>query len=138
MQALLTLTSCNTLSPPCLYTQGPIPAEIGLLSDLRILRLSYNSFIGNVPTELANLDNLELFQIHSNRIAGTVPHITLKEATAESDFDIVSSFIADCGNPSDFEESLECTECTMCCKSNSLLYSLQDVFAKVISSHSFH
>jgi len=117
-----TKTFRNTLTPPCLYTQGPIPAEIGLLSHLRILRLSYNSFIGNVPTELANLDNLELFQIHSNRISGTVPHITLKKVPAESDFDPVSSFIADCGNPSDFEESLDCTECTMCCKSNSLLF----------------
>ena len=27
-----------------------------------------------------------------------------------------SSFVSDCGNPSDFEESLNCTECTMCCE----------------------
>ena len=87
-----------------------------------MLRLSYNSFIGNVPTELANLDNLELFQIHSNRISGTVPHITLKKLPAESDFDPISSYIADCGNPSDFEESLDCTECTMCCNAQGDCY----------------
>jgi len=106
--------------------KGKIPAGVGLLSQLKMLRLNYNSFIGNAPDELANLHNLELFQIHSNRISGVIPQITLKATTAESSFSCESSFIADCGNPSEFEDSLVCEECTMCCNAQGDCYPQEE------------
>ena len=92
--------------------KGSLPTEIGSLSKLTYLRLSYNAFIGTAPTELENLTQLELIQMHGNRIGGTIPIIDLASKELYGD----SSFVADCGNPSDFDESLNCDECTMCCE----------------------
>ena len=96
------------------FFQGSIPTEIGLLSKLIRLRLPYNGFIGSMP-ELGNSSDLELIQLHGNRISGTIPKM-------KWDFTGPSSFVADCGNPSDFDESLLCEECTMCCKCSLLTY----------------
>ena len=92
-----------------LYLQGTIPSEIGMLSNLNRLRLNYNSFVGTAPAEWSNLKELKLIQIQGNRISGTIPKLSLV-------FLGNSSYISDCGNPSNFEDSLNCTECTMCCK----------------------
>jgi len=91
-------------------SQGSIPAEIGLLSNLTYLRLSYNAFTG-APEDLVNLSNLELLQLQSNRIT-KMPIIS---QINESKFN-ESAFITDCGVPSAFEEALKCENCTMCCK----------------------
>ena len=80
-----------------------------MLSNLKRLSLKYNSFVKNAPNELSNLQELKLIQIQGNRISGTLPELSLT-------FLDLSSYISDCGNPSNFEDSLVCTECTMCCK----------------------
>jgi len=87
--------------------KGSIPTEIGLLFHLTYIRLRYNSFIGN-ETNFGNLQHLELIQLHGNRLSGSIPKLNLT-------FSDTSSFVTDCGNPSDFDEALGCEECTMCC-----------------------
>ena len=101
--------------------KGTLSTEIGSLSKLRHLRLSYNSFIGTAPTELEKLQHLELIQLHGNRISGTIPDIINMASTeTHGHYEYYSSFVADCGNTSNFEESLICNECTMCCKYDTL------------------
>ena len=104
--------------------KGTLSTEIGSLSKLRQLRLSYNTFIGTAPTELEKLQHLELIQLHGNRISGTIPDI-INMASTETHgyYEYYSSFVADCGNPSDVEESLTCNDCTMCCEYNNTLQS---------------
>mmetsp|Transcript_31713 Transcript_31713/g.57413 ORF Transcript_31713/g.57413 Transcript_31713/m.57413 type:complete len:362 (+) Transcript_31713:2278-3363(+) len=99
--------------------KGSIPTEIGLLSNLNYLRLSYNLFVGNETNFGNNLKNLELIQLHGNRLSGSIPSLDLS-------FVEHSSFIADCGNPSDFDESLLCEECTMCCNAQGYCYPQED------------
>ncbi len=66
-------------------------------------------FVGNETNFGYNLQNLELLQLHVNRLSGTIPSLGVP-------FMEQSSFVVDCGNPSDFEDSLICEDCTMCCK----------------------
>ena len=80
-----------------------------MLSNIKRLRLNYNSFVGTAPAEWSNLQKLKLIQIQGNRISGTIPELGLT-------FPNSSSYISDCGNPSNFEDSLVCEECKMCCK----------------------
>ena len=84
-----------------------------MLSNLKRLSLKYNSFVKNAPNELANLQKLKLIQIQGNRISGTIPEFIPELGLT---FPNSSSYISDCGNPSNFEDSLVCTDCTMCCK----------------------
>lgn len=102
------LTDFNS-SWRCFDCQGTIPAEIGLLSNLTRLKLNYNGFVGN-GADLSNLSRLSLIHLHGNRLSGSIPPMNF-------DFQEKSAYIADCGNPSDFKKSLQCEECTMCCKS---------------------
>jgi len=105
--------------------KGPIPSELGHLTQLVHLRLSFNELTGEMPSDFfVRLDNLMLIQLHGNRIRGTIPNITWaaeKEWTKNNpslrtNITYRSSFISDCGNPSDFRKTLICTNCTMCCK----------------------
>ena len=89
--------------------QGTIPKEIGRLSSLTSLRLPYNRFVGEMPIEVKDLSKLELAQFHGNRISGEMPLLHVKSKDPWS-------YVTDCGNPSDFDVSLGCEECTMCCK----------------------
>ena len=52
---------------------GEIPAELGSLSDLRILHLFLNSLTGEIPPELGDLSNLERLDIYSNSLTGEIP-----------------------------------------------------------------
>lgn len=91
--------------------KGSIPPDLGSLENLRMLRLSYNQFISSIPPQLSQLKNLELAHFQSNRLTG--------EVVVNSQFMIEeSSFISDCGVPTDFEETLICENCTMCCNIN--------------------
>ena len=93
--------------------KGEIPTSIGLLNNLTRLRLSYNSFQGN-ETNLDNLTKLQLVHLHSNRISGTIPVLHGGHSLPGGN---VSSFVADCGVPSRFDEALVCTQCSTCCNS---------------------
>lgn len=76
--------------------------------------MSYNSFGGNTTT-FGDLSKLNLIQIHGNRLSGTIPRLNLA-------FERHSDYVSDCGSPSEFEDTLLCEECTMCCNSQGYCY----------------
>lgn len=51
----------------------PLPLEIYNLDNLVILNLSFNRFSGNVPVELSNLSKLESLSLSGNQFSGTIP-----------------------------------------------------------------
>eukprot|EP00956_Cyclotella_meneghiniana_P030007 scaffold74539_cov65-Cyclotella_meneghiniana.AAC.3 len=91
--------------------KGSIPTEIGLLSNLTYLRLSYNAFTGAAPEGLGMMIGLQLLQLQSNWITD-MPSIPILNRSTYGK----SSFVADCGVPSAFDEALKCDNCTMCCE----------------------
>ena len=101
--------------------QGTIPQSLGNLSKLERLRLSFNAFVGRVPTAFGNLSKLELIQLQGNRLEGEVPISLNVYKTSFQE----SSFISDCGVPTDFDEPLLCEECTMCCNNNGDCHSTE-------------
>ena len=53
--------------------KGPIPAELGGLSNLVGLGLGGNELRGGIPASLGRLTNLELVELHFNRLSGAIP-----------------------------------------------------------------
>ncbi|XP_068333092.1 MDIS1-interacting receptor like kinase 2-like [Pyrus communis] len=53
--------------------KGSIPSEIGTLSKLKHLDLSYNQITGYIPSSLWNLKNLVTLQLSANRLTGPIP-----------------------------------------------------------------
>ena len=51
---------------------GPIPPEIGNLTNLTLLYLSNNQLSGTIPLQLGNLEFVDLF-IHNNQLSGEIP-----------------------------------------------------------------
>ena len=51
---------------------GPIPAELGNLSNLHVLRLG-SQLTGTIPPELGNLSNLSFLGLGNNQLTGTIP-----------------------------------------------------------------
>jgi Leucine-rich repeat (LRR) protein len=49
---------------------GPVPSEIGMLSDLVTLDLSSNNFSGHVPSEIGMLSDLVTLDLSSNNFSG--------------------------------------------------------------------
>ena len=84
------------------HYQGEIPKEIADLTKLKHLRLAYNSFHGNNTDFGSDMIQLELIQVQGNRLSGSIPDNV--QFLSRKDY----SFIADCGNPSDYDESLVC------------------------------
>nr|GLL35657.1 LRR receptor-like serine/threonine-protein kinase FLS2 isoform X3 [Ipomoea trifida] len=52
---------------------GPIPHEMGYLSDIHTLNLSHNHFTGSIPTTLSNLKQIECLDLSHNRLDGQIP-----------------------------------------------------------------
>ncbi len=52
---------------------GEVPAELGNLSNLQILRLEGNQLTGEIPVELGSLSNLEWLYLHRNQLTGEIP-----------------------------------------------------------------
>ncbi len=52
---------------------GEIPSEIGRLSQLERLLLSFNDLEGELPAELASLSQLVIFAAAGNRLTGSLP-----------------------------------------------------------------
>ena len=52
---------------------GTIPAEVGNLTNLEVLRLQGNNLSGTIPAEIGNLANLRELQLQGNNLSGTIP-----------------------------------------------------------------
>ena len=52
---------------------GQIPPELGNLTGLILLDLSYNQLTGSIPSAIGNLPNLEFLYLHGNRLTGAIP-----------------------------------------------------------------
>ena len=52
---------------------GPIPPGLGNLSNLTILSLSLNQLTGPIPSELDNLSNLKSLNLRTNQLTGPIP-----------------------------------------------------------------
>ncbi len=52
---------------------GPIPPELGGLSNLRSLYLNSNELSGVIPPELGGLSNLQSLYLNSNELSGVIP-----------------------------------------------------------------
>jgi Leucine-rich repeat (LRR) protein len=55
---------------------GPIPAELGGVTTLQVLRLDRNGFAGAVPPNLSSLVNLNELNLASNRLTGSPPDLS--------------------------------------------------------------
>ena len=53
--------------------RGPIPAELGNLTNLDLLWLADNELTGPIPAELGNLTNLSRLYLHGNELTGPIP-----------------------------------------------------------------
>eukprot|EP00984_Skeletonema_dohrnii_P001022 scaffold323_cov74-Skeletonema_dohrnii-CCMP3373.AAC.6 len=100
------LTSLEELDLSNNDMKGPIPADLGLLSNLSYLRLSYNVFTGTAPAGLGDMKRLQLLQLQSNRITG-MPNVPRLNDIKHG----LSTYVTDCGVPSDFDEALACENC---------------------------
>lgn len=54
-------------------TGSTIPSEIGLLTQLMVLRLPFNQLISTIPTEIALLTNLVSLDFSVNQLTSTIP-----------------------------------------------------------------
>ena len=52
---------------------GPIPTQIGNLTNLTHLSLGYNRLTGSIPTQIGNLANLRHLTLSFNRLTGSIP-----------------------------------------------------------------
>ena len=68
------------------HLAGPIPPELGELSDLKRLKLNNNLLTGSIPFELGRLSNLESLHLASNRLSGCIP--SALEDVADNDLDL--------------------------------------------------
>jgi len=57
----------------CRQLHGPIPAEIGNLTELYELNLLSNALTGNIPPELCELTALTSLYLSGNQLSGSIP-----------------------------------------------------------------
>ncbi|XP_072969581.1 leucine-rich repeat receptor protein kinase HPCA1-like [Typha angustifolia] len=59
---------------------GSIPASLGLMTTLEVLRLDKNSFTGPVPSNLNNLTSVAEMHLANNKLTGPLPNLTGMDA----------------------------------------------------------
>lgn len=64
------LTNLTSLDLGSNQLNGSIPSEIGLLSKLRHLSLNENNLSGQVPSQIGNLKSLKKLFLHKNQLTG--------------------------------------------------------------------
>ncbi len=64
---------CSRPLTLAIFTQGGLPSEVGLLSELEVLILSKNNLAGTLPSELGNLVNLAVLYLQDNLLEGKIP-----------------------------------------------------------------
>ncbi|MFK8010445.1 MAG: fibronectin type III domain-containing protein [Marinicellaceae bacterium] len=52
---------------------GPLPAEIGDLSNLELIEINFNQLSGTIPSEIGNLSNLKDLRLVDNQLSGSIP-----------------------------------------------------------------
>ena len=67
MPLLSTLRGLHVVCP------GEIPAELGNLSNLTALGLSFTDLSGEIPPELGSLSNLTQLYLHGSHLSACVP-----------------------------------------------------------------
>ena len=55
------------------HLTGRIPPRLGKLSQLTALHLEHNALSGNIPITLGNLANLRVLRLENNRLSGNIP-----------------------------------------------------------------
>ena len=55
------------------YLTGPIPPEMGKLANLQVLYLHVNGLTGEIPPELGQLEELTFLNLQRNRLTGEIP-----------------------------------------------------------------
>lgn len=72
---------------------GPIPSELGGLTSLTALWLNGNQLTGSIPASLANLDELLLLQLSGNGLTGAIP-AALGELDALQSLDLSGNLLS--------------------------------------------
>lgn len=54
---------------------GEIPASVGLVQSLEVLRLDRNSLEGSVPSSISNLTSINELNLANNRLSGPIPDL---------------------------------------------------------------
>ena len=92
----------TSLAPVDHHLGGVIPSQIGQLTGLQFLRLSYGypepqgSFLtGTIPSELGNLPNLRFLTLEGNNLTGTVPE-SLNTLTNLEFIDVRLNYLSGC------------------------------------------
>ncbi len=67
------LTNLTVLNILLNNISGPIPSEIGDLTNLITLNLGYNNLSGPIPSEIGNLTNLNTLHLAGNHLSGAIP-----------------------------------------------------------------
>jgi hypothetical protein len=66
-------TNSQSCTGPCNSVLGPIPQELGYLSNLQILLLSRSTLSEQFPTPVLNLGNLTQLKIDNCNLSGPIP-----------------------------------------------------------------
>jgi M6 family metalloprotease-like protein len=67
------LTNLEILTIAAQNLAGPIPASIGNLVRLRELKLNFNGLTGAIPQEFGNLTQIEILEMPHNEFSGQIP-----------------------------------------------------------------